>query len=397
MKDFIEFIYDQNNNFYARIHINGQRKIVRNKDNLKQFLLACRDVGYSIKEEGIITKHVDEIVKNYEKRLRKKNALIILGSITDNMKLSRKDPAFKKRVGTIALAGVIAVTGLSVAKKINHQQEEAPEPNGYYVQYVETDLPEEALSMEFVEESNNQTEEDVITETPIDEGNEELASMIDIDVFHYSHQDRSDDISITRAHRYDDIFEKYATRYGLDKELLAAIAAQESYGDHESCCNVGPAEGLMQIEKSVHLNYTESAYNFETGEIDQVYVTLEKLQDVDTNVQIAAMILQNCMELWDYNIPLALQTYNLGTGNINKILNRCSESEGIDIEDLKHNQENNAWLDYRDFINAGDPHYVENVFSFLPDNQQITMQKRLGEISSVIVSNDYEMTNQKNN
>lgn len=403
MKDFIEFRFDQNNNFYARIHVNGQRKVVRNYENFKQFLLACRDLGYYINEECIITQNVDEILKNYEKRMRKKATLTILGTITENMKLSRKNPAIKKRIGAIALAGVIATTGLGAATVINNHQDATAETSGYYVTYEEPETPKETISIEFgpsiKDESENQIVEDEIQDdtSQQQEENVELASMIDVDVFHYSHADRSDDICITRAHQYDDIFEKYAKQYGLDKNLLAAIAAHESYGNHESGCNVGPAEGLMQIEKSVYLNFTESAYNFETGEMDEVYVTLEKLQDVDTNIQIAAMILQNCMELWDYNIPLAVQTYNLGIGNINKMLSMCSDLEGIDKEDLKYNQENNAWLNYRAFLKTGDPNYVENVFCFLPNNQQITIQKRSGELSSVIVSNDYEMTSQKTN
>ena len=409
MKDFIDFTFDQDNNFYARIHKEGKRRTVRDYEKLKELLLSCREYGYYVKGEAIISKDVDNILNSYEKRMRKKAALTILGDITDKMKLSKIDPTYKKRVVAATLAGVIAITGFVFAKT-------RPEPDidtnintdttSYYSEYREPDSPASIPVVKYDYEDNvidipaqeiQDEIQGIVEEEPVHEENVELNNMLNVATFHYSKEDRSDDPCIISSHRYNDLYEKYSKRYGLDKNLLAAIGAHESYGDHERGCNVGPAEGLMQIEKSVHLGATERAYNFETGEMDEVYVTLEKLQDVETNIQIGAMILQNCLELWDYNIPLAVQTYNLGIGNINKMLSTCAELEGIDREDLKYNPENNAWLNYRAFLQTGDPNYVENVFCFLPDQQQITIEKRSGELASIKLANDYELTNQKSN
>ena len=419
MKNFIEFRFDEEGNFYARIHINGQRKIVKKPENLKEFLLACKVLGYHIHEESIITDDVEEILRIYKRNLKINTTLEILGEISEKMKLSTKDPTIRKRLVAGSLAGLVAAGFLGATTRHNNEKtSDTSVDSGYHAVYNEPERPELPIyfgeendvsytdtqsdestetTVEIQEESQVEEDSQITEEISVPETKNELASMLDVDNFHYSHSDRSDDKCIKDAHRYDEYFEKYAKRYGLDKNLLAAIAAHECYGDHERGINVGPAEGLMQIEKSVHLGYTESAYNFETGEMDKVTVTIEKLQDVETNIQIAAMILQNCMELWDYNIPLAVQTYNLGIGNINKMLSMCSELEGIDKEDLKYNQENNAWLNYRAFLKTGDPNYVENVFCFLPNHQQITVQKRSGETSSVILENDYELTHQKTN
>ena len=221
--------------------------------------------------------------------------------------------------------------------------------------------------------------------------------MLQKDSFHYSYEDRSTSTNVKQAKRYDDIFEKYANQYGVDKDLLIAMASQESSGEHyNNLRDTKPAAGIMQIEKAVHIGHSVSAYNFNTGKVETVQVTQDKLNDVDTNIKIGTMILRGYIENANYNIPLAIQTYNMGPGNMNKVLNTCSSNEKIEVSTMKNNPTNNKWLKYRSHINAGDSKYVEHVFSYLGDKQELSVKKRDSSKISVNIANDNLNSIQKN-
>lgn len=169
-----------------------------------------------------------------------------------------------------------------------------------------------------------------------------------------------------------------------------ALAAQESGGDHYGTLDTGYAIGLMQVEGAVHIGNTEYAYNFETGEYDEVYVTEDLLRNVETNIQIGAMILRQCIDSNNCNIPLALQTYNFGPGNMNNVIEQCCQYEGVDEETLRSDPTNNSWLGYRDCISVGDSEYVEHVFSFLPSGTELTVKTQDNEDITISLANDYQ-------
>jgi hypothetical protein len=61
-----------------------------------------------------------------------------------------------------------------------------------------------------------------------------------------------------------------------------------------------------------------------------------------------------------------------------KVLNACSEAEGISKEDIINDPTYNGWMDYRNVVSVGDPTYVENVFKFLDNDKEISVQTREG-------------------
>ena len=102
------------------------------------------------------------------------------------------------------------------------------------------------------------------------------------------------------------------------------------------------------------------------------------------------MILRTCIENNNYNIPLSLQTYNFGPGNMEEVLSMCSSLENLDKSDLRNDPTNNTWLRYRSFLNIGDPEYVEHVFSYLQNHTDLTVQKRSGEQVTISIVNDHQ-------
>lgn len=399
MKNYIEYYFDENGKFAANIHKDGKYKVVKNEANLYKLLEISQKHGYKIDREGVLKHSAKQITKEYEKYIKRKKRLHIIGNVLSNMKITRKNPTLGKVVVTASLLAVIATHGLGGKKNetVSTDDINTNTPSSV-VQMVETPISEtveeitEAPIHVKLEQVNNESKsEDIKIETKkATEKQEQINSMFEKDSFHYSFEDRSSKTNISNAKRYEDIFEKYANRYGLDKNLLMAIAAQESSGDHYNNLNDRkPAAGIMQVEKAIHIGNTVKAYNFETNQMESITVTKEKLKDIESNIQIGSMILREYIENNNYNIPLAIQTYNMGPGNMSKVLNTCSSLENIEVATMKNNPTNNKWLNYRAFLNVGDSKYVEHVFSYLGKNANIQILKRDKEKVSVSLTNDY--------
>ena len=377
MSNYISYYFDEEGKFAAKIHNNGKYRIVKNEKNLLKLLEISRKYGYKINKEGKISKKAKEITKEYDKYQKRKKRLQILGHIAENMILSRKNKALGKTVLIASILTTIAISGAS--KKGAEAHDEVPTTSYQAVQTVEENF---ASSIDMLDSYEfNQIDETT-------ENKNELDLMLQDESFHFSYEDRTSKEALTNAKRYEDLFEKYANRYGLDKNLLIALASQESSGEHYKNLERGPAAGIMQIEKKIHIGTTVSAYNFETKEIEKIKVTEDNLKDIESNIQIGSMILRGYIENNNYNIPLALQTYNFGPGNMQKVLNTCSSLENENIKDMRNNPTNNAWLKYRAHLNIGDAKYVEHVFSFLENNSNLTVKTRDNKNISVNITND---------
>ena len=419
MKNYINFYFDNEGKFTAEIHKEGKYKKIKQEKNLLKLLEIAQDYGYNIQSEGTLTKYAQDITKDFDKYMRRKQRLKVLGNITNNMKVSRKNKTLGKAVIAATILAIVAVNGMSNKKNTS-------------LAFSEEDINTKTSTSQNIDDTNIKTTQDIDLDEYVDEitNNEEeqkqeevqevketkqettvqgekkdikeekkvqIESMLQKDSFHYSHEDRSTSTNVKQAKRYDDIFEKYANQYGVDKDLLIAMASQESSGEHyNNLRDTKPAAGIMQIEKAVHIGHSVSAYNFNTGKVETVQVTQDKLNDVDTNIKIGTMILRGYIENANYNIPLAIQTYNMGPGNMNKVLNTCSSNEKIEVSTMKNNPTNNKWLNYRSHINAGDSKYVEHVFSYLGAKQELSVKKRDNSKITVNITNDNLNSIQKN-
>ena len=405
-------------------------------DELEDLEQICREYGYEISDDLVITNFANEIVDDlYDDKLTDYSNF---KSRLPHMKLSRKDPTIGKTITAFALVGVVGIMGFSIKHQLSKniveadiipsqtvdtiakEQEPAPTDKPIITQLIEKiDLPEEeevAVSEKpQIEETVVESEKpvEVVETTPSPEPKkeevkptptpqpseevkkEELELMTnETDGFHFSYQDRSKEASILNAKEYDDLFDKYARRYGLDKNLLAAIAAQESSGNHYSHLN-GPGYGLMQIEY-VHFGETLSAYNYETKTNDSITVTKESVSDLETNIKIGAIILRNELTRFNCNIPLAVAAYNLGSGNINTVLKNTSNRTGVSIDSMKNDPNGNVWTEgpERRNLGVGDPEYPAHVFSYL-GTRQITVLNKDGQPVTVHLVNDKILENQK--
>ncbi|MBR4230649.1 MAG: transglycosylase SLT domain-containing protein [Bacilli bacterium] len=187
---------------------------------------------------------------------------------------------------------------------------------------------------------------------------------------------------------YYDIIMKYSHKYGLDPNLVLGMATQER-GIHSSEIDSGGGIGLMQVQYSVWVNQQISFYelNEETGKYEKKTMTItdEKLRDVETNIQIGCLILQDCLINSHYNIPIAVQMYNMGLGEIYNMLDNYRATKGCSRSDILDNPEDIGWLDYR--ISR----YLEAINKWIYDNNYTVVNVKTGEVINIEFTNENEV------
>lgn len=156
--------------------------------------------------------------------------------------------------------------------------------------------------------------------------------------------------------------QKYAKKYGLNPDIVCAIATQER-GIHSSVKDSGGAIGLMQIQVSVWHDKTIDVFDYEENKIKTIYITQEKLEDIDFNIEVGCAVFQDCLNHMNGNVIAALQSYNTGPYAVDDIIRKYSNASGKSkLQILEENDLN--WLDYRTRDYNGDPEYVEHVLSY---------------------------------
>ena len=249
----------------------------------------------------------------------------------------------------VAIAVVMgAIIGVGGVKLSNNNENKRREP---------TDIS--------YEEVKNSDDVDVIT---YDDGdmydykeeveNDTNSNYLEFD--YYSDSDKKiSNNDIENTLRYKDIFDKYGHEFGIDSNLLIALTTNESSGIHDIDYDE-PDIGIMQIEWSVWLNKKVKAYNYEKNEFDSLIITNDVIESLEGNIKAGTMILQeniNKTVRYGYDdklinasdiLPYSLQRYNMGVGNMQKLLRMGGD-----------------WKDNRNEITAGDSKYFEHVLAYL--------------------------------
>ena len=186
--------------------------------------------------------------------------------------------------------------------------------------------------------------------------------------FNLDYSDRTNNTKFINAkNNYNNIITSIANEYGIDPQIMLAIATQES-GIHN--INVkGPAMGLMQIELSVWDGKSITAYNHSKKSMETIHITKEKLKDLEFNIRTGCMIFQKCLEDSNYNLEVAIQMYNYGYGNILKVF-KMYYQDNVSLKDAV-NSYDDGWLDYRENIKVGDKEYLEHVMSYVENPDEI--------------------------
>jgi len=192
---------------------------------------------------------------------------------------------------------------------------------------------------------------------------------------------------ITKAY-YGSTIESYAKMYGVDPKIMIAIATQER-GIHSDVMDRGGATGLMQIQNAVWLGENITAYNYDLQRYETISIDKSKLSDVFYNIKIGCMYFQNCMNYMDGNILAAIQCYNYGFGNMDKVFKQYSFESGKNAKETLADISDCDWMNCRSAAvgNVGDKNYIENVISWIGSTINFENSTLKDQTASIIVTN----------
>lgn len=332
-------------------------------------LLEYKDYIVNLNEyQELLLKHGIGPIKNsiedyeYKKELKK----------TTKSKVKRVNKYAKKNIIAIGLVSLVLVTGIYGVGSVSKSNAQS---NDYSVSMVE-ETKESNEGIDVVKQKENKEDTKTIKQKDIN-----------IPEIYLEYEDRSnaEKAYVTEAY-YGEVLNKYAKMYGIDYNIVRAIATQER-GIHSNYMDEGGATGLMQIQNEVWLNNEVTAYNYLTNEKETVFVEQSKISDVFSNIKIGCMIFQNCMNYMNNNVLAAIQCYNMGYGSMNYILDVYSKETGNTKDEILKNQEDIGWLKFRDVVKIGDQNYLENVLSWVGDGKNITNKQIVGDDIILKISN----------
>lgn len=99
---------------------------------------------------------------------------------------------------------------------------------------------------------------------------------------------------------YEDIFAKASKTYGVDVNLLKAVAQTESNFNPKAVSKAG-AVGVMQLMPGT-----------------ATYLGVKDRYDPEQNIMGGAKYLAELLEYWDGDVEKSLASYNAGSGNVKK-------------------------------------------------------------------------------
>lgn len=170
---------------------------------------------------------------------------------------------------------------------------------------------------------------------------------------------------------YYSIVDVCAKQRGISPSLVIALLTQES---------AGLDSNLMQIQFSSWEDQVLCSYDFSSN-IEQKYVltnhkekyngkdiiciSKEDLKNSMTNISVGCILLMESFKSMNYHIGAGIQCYNLGVGNMRKVLAQTAFSTGVSIEDILSNQSNLDFMDYTGIVRCGDPEYLNHVLRYM--------------------------------
>lgn len=301
---------------------------------------------------GKLINSYPELNDRLKKQVNKLNIKDTKNNLRETGKRVRRKNKYARRRARAGIAIICTIAfGVSTVSFFTKHRSESDTSNTDITTTEGYELP-----------SNNMSGDIVAPTIPELEGD---SNYIKLDYEDLSYESKA---VLCKENYYNKIVE-YATTYGIDPQIMLGIATQER-GTHSNVIDDSGAIGLMQLEVGVWGEYSDngclSAYNYKEGRRETLSLPLQDMGDLDNNIKYACMIFQNCMSDMDDNVIAAIQEYNFGYGNMEKVFLNYQASTGISMNDALKDYKNLEWLKFRSYSTSeGDPNYVENVLGWL--------------------------------
>lgn len=296
-----------------------------------------------------------------------------------NKKLNPQNKIFKVTIGATLMMVLLSSISLKTEDgKINEStsietdslnQENSFEENNTF------SIPKEDIveTENRIEESNVQMQTTKEMQSPLEEEN--LSAMQNQENIVYLNYTKTDDL-IKKEHafeKYEELANWCGEKWGMSPNLILMQMTQESAGNEEN---------LMQIVWNKWAEKPIRSYNFRDNKYETFLltnnpteeqkanctcITQNDLKNPKTNMSIGCVLLRKSAEYMDYHIMAALQCYNLGPGNMEKIFDKTREDTGQTKEEILSDQTNITFYNYTYVPGEGDSNYLSNVFQFIDE------------------------------
>lgn len=415
------------NESYCQIEINEEKKQRKfYKFNKKESLIFFKEIT-NYKDLFYINKHQNKntIILKEQMQLNKILEIIQKRNLHPKKTIHKAKKEFLVKLAAVVTAVTISTSGLltlkntqksikdNTSKKINTSSIDNTDEQFFDKVFIpKTELEKQRLNeLKDIEEVINKKEkehkdEELKQQQELEQKKEEEISISEEVINNFDLKDTNIndfdyELYNNVVDKYYTLFEKYGKMYGIDPNLIAIIACQESGGNHEKEVENNTAIGLCQIEKEWSVvdvlkipenefvaekandylkekvtkvyNYETNSYDYLVGvteysfntfkyfgvEIDSKY-TILNLKNVEDNIRMCTGILAYNLKELDGNLFATLISYNQGLPEVKKYLKIYSDELGIPVNEVI---KRNDWVKLIP-IEHGDPNYHNNVLKF---------------------------------
>lgn len=206
-----------------------------------------------------------------------------------------------------------------------------------------------------------------------------LTNDINNDIIYFNPYDSLNDTeSINNTLKYSEYINEVSIKWGISRDLLISMIAQESNGDASNNKLMGFEFNAFKDTELKVFNYIDNKYeivafsnNINKFKDADIVITQDNLEHPKTQIAAGAIVLNYLNNKYDNNTMLAVMAYNAGVTNTDKILQATSYEIGIPVYDIIQDQNKTDYEDYTDAVlksNYGDQEYIKHVAGRAKDN-----------------------------
>lgn len=204
----------------------------------------------------------------------------------------------------------------------------------------------------------------------------------------YGSQKNSFEAMLVRK-EYGEVISYYALEYGLDKDLVMAIASLNGKEGHNDYVSENGLIGIMGIPYDAWYGQTVKAYNFNLNEEETVTFD-DDITTLEGNIKAGCIILQNELKKYQYNILVGLQSYEYGGYSMEQVLSYYAKTINKTYESVLNSSDIN-WMKYRfSIIENGDSEYIEHVLNYYNGTGIIEVKKPNQEVLKINLNKQLE-------
>ena len=212
------------------------------------------------------------------------------------------------------------------------------------------------------EEESTEEELSEVYEMIIDEDNNQINYEFDRET------DSSDFKYVDET--YGDLVDEVGKKYGVSPSLIKAMITQESSGVNPNLMQIQFDSWIDMLlvthdfvnDKDVKLVLTDNPEEYSD---DVITISRDELLNPNTNISVGTVLLRETASYYDYNIPMSIQAYNFGIGNMDKVINQLAYVTNDTYDGVVANKNDIDYMNYTNIINVGDFEYLYHVMRYV--------------------------------